>query len=94
MKVFWKRRALEDLGRIAGYISKDNPAAAIKVIKSIRKKVANLADHPKSGRVGRVAGTRELVVSKFPYVVAYWIVKGEIEILAVFHGAQKWPKSL
>ncbi|MCH8171943.1 MAG: type II toxin-antitoxin system RelE/ParE family toxin [Proteobacteria bacterium] len=94
MKVFWTRRALEDLGRIAGYVSKDNPAAAIKVIKSIRKKVANLADHPKSGRVGRVAGTRELVVSKFPYVVAYWIVKGEIEILAVFHGAQKWPKSL
>lgn len=94
MKVFWKRRALKDLERIAGHISKDNPAAAIKVINSIRKKVANLADHPKSGRVGRVAGTRELVVSKFPYVVAYWIVKGEIEILAVFHGAQKWPKSL
>ena len=48
---------------------------------------------PNSGRIGRVAGTREITVSGTRYVVAYRVLEKMIQVLAVFHGAQKWPKS-
>ena len=54
--------------------------------------VEHLAMSPGLGRPGRVAGTRELVVSGIPYIVPYR-VKGEVvQIITVLHGAQKWPE--
>jgi toxin ParE1/3/4 len=44
------------------------------------------------GRPGRVTGTRELVVTGTPYVVPYRVRGERIELIAVFHGRQKWPK--
>jgi plasmid stabilization system protein ParE len=53
-----------------------------------------LVEFPESGRPGRVAGTRELVVVGTPYVAAYTITESSIRILRVLHGAQKWPDEL
>jgi toxin ParE1/3/4 len=50
-----------------------------------------LTRHPFAGREGRVQGTRELAVARTPYVIAYRIRQDEIQILAVLHGAQRWP---
>ena len=50
-----------------------------------------LAQFPESGRPGRRAETRELVVSQTPYLVPYR-VRGElVEVLRVLHGRQRWP---
>jgi toxin ParE1/3/4 len=38
-----------------------------------------------------VAGTRELVIRGTPFVVAYRVKKNEVWVLAVIHGARKWP---
>ncbi len=50
-----------------------------------------LRDHPNLGRPGRLTGTRELVVSGTPYVVPYRVLGDDVQILAVFHGARRWP---
>ena len=47
---------------------------------------------PMSGRAGRVPGTRELVVANTPFLMAYAIEEARIVILAVYHGAQRWPE--
>ena len=47
-----------------------------------------------SGRPGRVAGTRELVVTGTPYVAAYQVTRETVRILRVLHGAQQWPDDL
>lgn len=51
-----------------------------------------LADQPHLGRARRIAGTRELVVAATPFVVPYRVRNGAVEILAVFHGARRWPE--
>jgi plasmid stabilization system protein ParE len=48
---------------------------------------------PYIGRSGRIDGTRELVVSGTPYVVAYTVSGEKVTVLAVLHGARRWPES-
>ena len=44
-------------------------------------------------RPGRVPGTRELVIPRTPFVVPYRLKSDIIQILRVYHGAHRWPKS-
>ena len=79
---------------IAEYIAQDNQTAAYAVHEGILRQVGGLAEHPRIGRPGRVEGTRELVVSGTPYIVAYRVAGEDVTILRVLHGAQQWPKQL
>ncbi|HWZ43548.1 MAG TPA: type II toxin-antitoxin system RelE/ParE family toxin [Candidatus Saccharimonadales bacterium] len=92
MRVKWLTTALRNLDIEAEFIARDNPAAAARVVASIRDSVESLTSFPAMGRAGRVPGTRELVVSGTPYIVPYRVRGDEIQILRVFHGARKWPR--
>lgn len=91
MRVRWLRKALANLEAEADYIAQDNPAAANRIVQSVLHAVSLLRKNPALGRSGRVAGTRELVVSGTPYIVPYRVRGDTVEILRVFHGARKWP---
>lgn len=94
MQVKWLRRALESLDEEAAYLAKDSPRMAAELVRHLRDSVAMLAEHPNMGRPGRIAGTRELVVTRFPYILPYRVHGGAIEILRVFHTARKWPQRM
>ncbi len=94
MIVEWSVPARRDLIAIADYLAADNPEAALAVIDRIDEAVANLADHPRMGRPGRVSGTRELVVPGLPYIVPYRLREDRAQILRVLHAARKWPRHL
>ena len=91
MQIIWEEDALRDLRHIRRHIAKDNPVAARNVAGRIRESVSLLAEHPEIGRAGRVADTRELVVSDTPYIAAYQVAGDAVLILRVLHGAQQWP---
>jgi len=93
VKVRWTMPAADQLRNIFDFISADNPAAAIRTVRRIRLAIQNAARMPNSGRIGRVDGTREITVFGTSYVVAYRIVERSIHVLAIFHGAQRWPGS-
>jgi toxin ParE1/3/4 len=46
------------------------------------------------GRVGRIEGTRELVVSGLPYILPYRIVDDVVQIASVIYTSRKWPERL
>ncbi|MBI2067187.1 MAG: type II toxin-antitoxin system RelE/ParE family toxin [Deltaproteobacteria bacterium] len=94
MKIIWTKLAVQDLQQVRDYIETDRVDAADTVIEKIAKAVENLDSYQNLGRPGRVKGTRELVVVGTPFLVPYRIKKGRIEILAVIHGARRWPESL
>lgn len=62
MKIRWSPTAVSDLKAIRTYIANDNPTAARKIARRIQESVNRLVSFPLSGRIGRVQGTRELVV--------------------------------
>ena len=93
MRVRWLRAALAELDAEAEYIARDNPRAAAKIVTSIATAVDRLTKHPAMGRPGRVAGTRELVVTSTPYIIPYRVRGDFVEILRIFHAARKWPTS-
>ncbi|MBK5960710.1 hypothetical protein CCR97_21250 [Rhodoplanes elegans] len=92
MRPRWTAPALRDLEAIGDYIARDDRAAAARMIGRILDQTDLLADQPHLGRAGRIAGTRELVVTSTPFVVPYRVRNGNVEILAVFHGARRWPE--
>ena len=83
-----------DRDAIFTYIEADNPAAAVLIDERIVASTRRLLDFPASGRVGRIAGTRELVINGTPYVAAYTITETTVRILRVLHGAQEWPEHM
>lgn len=94
MRVRWLRKALANLDEEGEYIAQDDPKAAARVVMRILEAVELLKQNPAMGRPGRVAGTRELVVTKTSYIIPYRVRDGAVEILRVFHAARKWPKEL
>ena len=91
MRIIWLDEAERDLGWIAEYILKDDPAAALRLIYTIREATRVLSEHPNVGRTGHVEGTQELVISGLRYILPYQIAGQEIRILAVMHTSRKWP---
>lgn len=92
-RIRWTLRALRRLDEVGAHIEKDNPAAAARVVSRIVSAVDMLMDQPAMGRVGRIRGTREAVLSDISYIIAYRVGQ-DIEILTVIHASQRWPSSL
>src|SRR5262245_4283613 len=93
MQVLWLDRAETDLEELLDYLIPRDYHAALRVYEAIRDQVARLATHPAVGRPGRVAGTRELVIARTAYVVAYTVDPhvDSVVVLRVLHGARRWP---
>ena len=90
MVVVWLEGAVDDLNEIVGYIAARNPGAAAKVAAALHEVAAHLEAHPRLGRRGRLRGTRELVVARFPFIIAYRIKRDRVEVLRVIHGRRDW----
>lgn len=90
----WAQEATRQLDQAHDYIALSNSEeVAERITMRIVSTIQQLAAFPMSGRSGRVPGTRELVISNTPFIAAYAVDHGRIVILAIYHGAQRWPES-
>jgi toxin ParE1/3/4 len=90
MRVIFDPAASEDLDRIFGWITKDNPRAAFEMISRIEARVMRLAAPEVAfmGRLGLIDGTRELI--ERPYIIVYRVdeARDQIVIISIVHGAR------
>ena len=96
MKIRWTRLARKDINTAYEYVADDGDGAgaANHFLEQIHQAAAILVRHPMAGRTGRIPGTRELVVPGTPWILPYRIRRGFVDILAVIHGARRWPDDL
>jgi toxin ParE1/3/4 len=94
VRVEWHSLALTDLIEVMTYIATDSPEAAYRIHDEIRGQTGMLASHPDIGRLGRVNGTRELVIGGTPYIAAYRVTRNLVTILRLLHGARRWPPTM
>jgi len=84
MTVRFREEALQDLEEIAGYIARDNPAAAFAVVGRIHSVIYETLDlMPQSGHA--VYGAHEFAVPHLPYVIVYKPANKGVDIIGVFH---------
>lgn len=83
--------ARDDLRSIYTYYAERSPASADRVVGTILKAANGLLRFPLMGKHGAVAGTRERLVTRYPYRIVYRIEEDTIVVLRVIHGARQWP---
>ena len=91
IRIRWTRGDAEDLEHIKDYLTEHHPQFAQSTVFELYETIRSLKTSPRRGRLGREEGTRELVLSRLPYIVAYRIKEQAIEILHIFHGARNRP---
>jgi addiction module RelE/StbE family toxin len=94
MKVRITRPALDDLDGIYAYISKENPAAASRVVVSLIDRAMELADAPYQGREVDEPKARVIVVPRFRYFIFYTIDGDQIHITHFRHTSRRRPWDL
>ena len=89
MRVEWHPLALSDRDSIVTYLEPLNPHAAANLLRSLVLAGDSLALFPNRGRLGLVAGTRELV-AVWPYLIVYEIDMNAVlvRILRIWHGSR------
>ncbi|MBN4063644.1 type II toxin-antitoxin system RelE/ParE family toxin [Cardiobacterium sp. AH-315-I02] len=94
MQIKWLRKALQNINDEAEYIARDDPQAAQRVVQRIQQTVSLLSNNPSLGHLGRLPGTRELIIPRTRYVVPYRVRPRlqRIEILRVFHTSRRQPE--
>ena len=91
MKIVWRPMAVADREAIFDYIAQDNPSAALALDEDLSRHVELAARNPKLFKLGRIHGTREIVVRP-NYVIVYRIEDdGALLVIRVLHAARQWP---
>jgi len=93
MPLFWTPESVQDREGIYDFIAADNPVAAMEMDEMFSEKALCLLDHPKLGRLGRMTGTRELVVHA-NYILVYDVKGDRVRVLRLLHAARRWPQLL
>lgn len=89
INTLWTKRALSHLETELDYYGKISLTLARELTIIITDSVTSIAEMPGIGRPGKKVGTRELIVNKFPYIIAYRIRTEALEILAIIHQNRK-----
>jgi toxin ParE1/3/4 len=87
MKLRYARGALTDLDEIFGYIARDNPRAAARLLARIEQIAALIAEQPYIGVTTRKSNFRRFPVGN--YLIVYEIRLDEVIIQYVRHGARR-----
>lgn len=83
--------ALADLERIIDYGAEQHFGDPVAFVELLIARLELLREHPHAGRVGRVAGTRELVLAGTPFIAVYGVDAAGVTVRRVLNGAQQWP---
>ena len=97
MKLIVKSPVWDDLREYGERIARDNPGAADRFFKAAKDAFELLRRHPGLGRLRSfsLSGIRSWGIRDFEdYLIFYLPTKTEVQVYAVWHGAQDLPRAM
>lgn len=91
MSIKWTVPAQKDILEAVEYVLKDGPLKAEQLARQILKTGEQVLLFPGSGPPGRVEGTRQIAVQRFPYVLVYRVTAKSVQALRVLHTKRHVP---
>jgi toxin ParE1/3/4 len=92
MNVRISKLALAELDAILKGVRIENPLAAERLEGRIRRVFERIALFPKAApELAKRPGIRRVPLVRYPYVIHYGIIDGEVIILRIVHGARRDP---
>lgn len=89
-EVVWRANARDNLIEIIRFISSEIIGAAKRLQHQIQGAIHSASEHSCLYRIGRVSGTREIIVLP-NYIVVYRFTTTQIEVVSVLHARQQYP---
>lgn len=77
-----------DIATILEFVSTSDPQQGRKTVLAIQHAAQKLAGFPHIGRPGRILGTRELILTDYPYILVYTADENTVTVVAVLHAAR------
>jgi toxin ParE1/3/4 len=72
-------------------LKEHQPSVARATAVKLYKAAQSLRKFPRRGRIGRLAGTPELVILPLPYIIVYLVEGQTVQIVHVVHTSENWP---
>jgi len=93
MRIEWTADALADFEHISTWIENERTLALAKrICRRVCDAVQTPGRQPSTGRTGRAAGTRELVVTGTPWIAVYRVKSDVIHVLRILHVLRTGPR--
>ena len=93
MKVRWTENAIDNLAGIYEYIASNSPTYARRMIDKITRRSEQIAENSLSGRKVPEFDAEDIrEVLEKPYRIIYRVKPGQIDVIAVIHGARLMPE--
>lgn len=93
MEIIWTKKSQQALNVIYEYISAENEILAKEItaciINTVKIKIYN---YKHIGKAGRILGTREFVLSQYPYIIIYAVKNNSLYVVNILHTSMKYPK--
>ncbi|CDZ57367.1 type II toxin-antitoxin system RelE/ParE family toxin [Neorhizobium galegae] len=93
MRLIWAEAAIADLVHLRSYIAEHNPQAANEMAARLLDIAELLIAHPQAGLQTAKLGVRRLILSQSAYSLIYRMVGEDIEIIEVFDGRRRKPRT-
>jgi plasmid stabilization system protein ParE len=90
LRVVWSPLALERVQAIAAEIVGERPDSAVRWVRAIFKRVHQLRQYPRSGRIAPDLARPEIRQLPYPpYRIIYRVERARVFILTVRHGREE-----
>ena len=91
MTVVLSRAARDDLANIYAYYAERDYELAERLVRAILLACDGLAQFPLMGKKGALEGSRERLMTRYPYRIVYRIEGETISVARILHHRQQWP---
>ena len=90
--IVWLNEALADLEDLRAFYAADvGIEFGFEAHDEVLNQIAGLSFMPMRTRMGRIKGTREYVLERFPYVAILRVLEDHVEILGLIHTSRRYP---